>query len=119
MAKAKKSKPERLPGAEQNCISPEQEAIVRWFRTVKFRKSLLGGVDEVSMWKKLEELYALYDAAIRAALYPEETNYYYYVARKNGWHYFASTIAQHEENIRRSAEEDASAPAESTTAVIG
>ena len=66
MAKAKKPKPERLPGAEQNCISPEQEAIVRWFRTVKFRKSLLGGVDEVSMWKKLEELYALYDAAIRA-----------------------------------------------------
>ena len=58
-------------------------------------------------------------AAIRAALYPEETNYYYYVARKNGWHYFASTIAQHEENIRRSAEEDASAPAEPTTAVIG
>lgn len=71
MAKAKKSKPERLPGAEQNCISPEQEAIVRWFRTVKFRKSLLGGVDEVSMWKKLEELYALYDAAIRA----ERTRY--------------------------------------------
>ena len=71
MAKAKKPKPERLPGAEQNCISPEQEAIVRWFRTVKFRKSLLGGVDEVSMWKKLEELYALYDAAIRA----ERTRY--------------------------------------------
>lgn len=71
MAKAKKPKPERLPGAEQNCISPEQEAIVRWFRTVKFRKSLLGGVDEVSMWKKLEELYALYDASIRA----ERTRY--------------------------------------------
>ena len=71
MAKAKKPKPERLPGAEQNCISPEQEAIVRWFRTVKFRKSLLGGVDEVSMCKKLEELYALYDAAIRA----ERTRY--------------------------------------------
>ena len=71
MAKAKKPKPERLPGAEQSCISPEQEAIVRWFRTVKFRKSLLGGVDEVSMWKKLEELYGLYDAAIRA----ERTRY--------------------------------------------
>ena len=66
MAKAKKPKPERLPGAEQNCISPEQEAIVRWVRTVKFRKSLLGGVDEVQMWKKLEELYGLYENAIRA-----------------------------------------------------
>ena len=48
-------------------------------------------------------------AAIRAALYPEETNYYYYVARKNGWHYFAATNAEHEENMRRAAEEDASA----------
>lgn len=48
-------------------------------------------------------------AAIRAALYPEDTNYYYYVARKNGWHYFASTYDQHQENIRRSSEEDLSA----------
>ena len=71
MAKAKKQKPQRLPGAEETCISPEQEAIVQWFQTVKFRKNLLGGVDEVAMWKKLEELYALYDAAIRA----ERTRY--------------------------------------------
>ena len=71
MAKAKKQKPQRLPGAEETCISPEQEAIVQWFRTVKFRKNLLGGVDEVAMWKKLEELYALYDASIRA----ERTRY--------------------------------------------
>ena len=71
MAKAKKQKPQRLAGAEESCISPEQEAIIRWFRTVKFRKNLLGGVDEAAMWKKLEELYALYEAAIRA----ERTRY--------------------------------------------
>ena len=71
MAKAKKQKPQRLAGAEESCISPEQEAIIQWFRTVKFRKSLLGGVDEAAMWKKLEELYALYEAAIRA----ERTRY--------------------------------------------
>ena len=71
MAKAKKQKPERLPGAEENCISPEHQAIVQWFKTVKFRKNLLGGVDEAAMWKKLEELYTLYDAAIRA----ERTRY--------------------------------------------
>lgn len=71
MAKAKKQKPERLPGAEETCISPEHQAIVQWFRTVKFRKNLLGGVDEPAMWKKLEELYGLYDAAIRA----ERTRY--------------------------------------------
>ena len=57
---AKKKAPQRLAGAEESCISPEQEAIIQWFRTVKFRKNLLGGVDEASMWKKLEELYALY-----------------------------------------------------------
>ena len=33
---------------------------------MKFRKNLLGGVDEVQMWKKLEELYGLYENAIRA-----------------------------------------------------
>ena len=69
MAKAKK--PERLPGAEEHCISPEQQAIVQWLKTVKFRKNLLGGVDEIQLWKKLEELYGLYDAALRA----ERTRY--------------------------------------------
>lgn len=70
MAK-KQSQPQRLPGAEDACISREQEEIVQWLRKVKFRKNLLGGVDEVQMWKKLEELYALYAAAIRA----ERTRY--------------------------------------------
>ena len=68
---AKKKASQRLAGAEESCISPEQEAIIQWFRTVKFRKNLLGGVDEAAMWKKLEELYALYEAAIRA----ERTRY--------------------------------------------
>ena len=57
---------QRLPGAEDACISPEQLEIVEWYRKVKFRKNLLGGVDEVQMWKKLEELYGLYENAIRA-----------------------------------------------------
>ena len=68
---AKKKAPQRLAGAEGSCISPEQEAIIQWYKTVKFRKKLLGGVDEAAMWKKLEELYALYEAAIRA----ERTRY--------------------------------------------
>ena len=68
---AKKKAPQRLAGAEESCISPEQLAIIQWYKTVKFRKKLLGGVDEAAMWKKLEELYALYEAAIRA----ERTRY--------------------------------------------
>ena len=80
MAKAKKQKPQRLAGAEESCISPEQEAIIQWFRTVKFRKNLLGGVDEAAMWKKLEELYALYEAAIRA----ERTRYNVLLEQQTG-----------------------------------
>ena len=67
MAKAKKEDaPQRLPGAEGECISREQQEILEWLREVKFRKKLLGGVDEVQLWKKLEELYGLYANAIRA-----------------------------------------------------
>ena len=80
MAKAKKQKPQQLAGAEESCISPEQEAIIQWFRTVKFRKNLLGGVDEAAMWKKLEELYALYEAAIRA----ERTRYNVLLEQQTG-----------------------------------
>ena len=67
MAKRKQpSAPERLPGAEGECLNHEQEEIVRWFRKTRFRKTLVGGVDEVQLWKKLEELYGLYEKAIRA-----------------------------------------------------
>lgn len=47
-------------------LSREQEELLQWFRNVKFRKKLVGGVDEEYLWKKLEELNGLYDAAIRA-----------------------------------------------------
>ena len=47
---------------------------------VKFRKNLLGGVDEAAMWKKLEELYALYEAAIRA----ERTRYNVLLEQQTG-----------------------------------
>ncbi len=77
---AKKKAPQRLAGAEESCISPEQEAIIQWFRTVKFRKNLLGGVDEAAMWKKLEELYALYEAAICA----ERTRYNVLLEQQTG-----------------------------------
>ena len=77
---AKKKAPQRLAGAEESCISPEQEAVIQWFRTVKFRKNPLGGVDEAAMWKKLEELYALYEAAIRA----ERTRYNVLLEQQTG-----------------------------------
>jgi len=40
-------------------------------------------------------------AAIMAALYPEDTDYYYYVARYNGWHIFSETLAEHNAAIEQ------------------
>jgi UPF0755 protein len=37
--------------------------------------------------------------AIRAALYPEESNYYYFVTDKEGNFYYASTLDEHNANI--------------------
>lgn len=57
-------KPEQPEKAEP--VNAEHQRLKEWFRTVKFRKVMFGGVDEVLLWKKLEELDGLYDAAIRA-----------------------------------------------------
>ena len=55
---------ERFPQTE--ALNHEHEKLKEWFRTVRFRKVLFGGVDEIHLWKKLEELYALYEAALLA-----------------------------------------------------
>jgi len=39
------------------------------------------------------------EKSIISALYPDEHNYYYYVAKENGSHVFATTLAQHNANI--------------------
>lgn len=39
--------------------------------------------------------------AIKAALYPANTSYYYFVSDKTGEYYYAKTLKQHEENIRK------------------
>jgi len=40
-------------------------------------------------------------ASIRAALYPEQHNYYFFVADGKGGHWFATTYAQHLANVRK------------------
>ena len=40
-------------------------------------------------------------AAVYAAVYPEESNYLYFCADGNGTHYFAVTLAEHEQNKRK------------------
>ena len=41
------------------------------------------------------------EAAIRAALYPAETDYLFFVLDSTGTHRFASTYAEHQENMRK------------------
>ena len=43
-------------------------------------------------------------ASMKAALYPEETNYFFYVTKKDGTneHLFAETFKQHQQNITKS-----------------
>ena len=53
---------ERFPQTE--ALNHEQEKLKEWFRTVRFRKVLFGGVDEIHLWKKLEELNQIYETSL-------------------------------------------------------
>ncbi len=65
------------------CINHEHERLVQWLKTVKFRKVLFGGVDEAQLWKKLEELNRLYEAAIRAERARYDTLIHTYTEKYN------------------------------------
>ena len=41
------------------------------------------------------------EAALRAALFPEKTNYLYFVANDQGGHFFSKTLAEHNRNVAR------------------
>lgn len=51
-------------GAE--ALNREQLQIANWLKTARFRKQLFGGISEEDVWKKIEQLNELYDAALRA-----------------------------------------------------
>ena len=55
---------ERFPQTE--ALNHEHEKLKEWFRTVRFRNVLFGGVDEVHLWKKLEELNQIYEISLSA-----------------------------------------------------
>lgn len=62
--KPKPEPPRELPAAEP--LNHEQARIQEWLRTVRFRRAVVGGVDEADLWRKLQELNALYEAALSA-----------------------------------------------------
>lgn len=43
-----------------------QESLGKWLKQVRFKKCLLGGVSERDVWRKINELNSLYEAALSA-----------------------------------------------------
>lgn len=46
--------------------NPVLAEIAQWLSQVRFRKSVIGGLEPEDVWKKLEELNALYEKALLA-----------------------------------------------------
>ena len=63
---SRNAQPERLPETKTKALNHEQEKLRQWFQKVKFRKVLFGGVDEIQLWKKLEELNQIYETSLSA-----------------------------------------------------
>ena len=63
---SRNAQPERLPETKTKALNHEQEKLRQWFQEVKFRKVLFGGVDEIQLWKKLEELNQIYETSLSA-----------------------------------------------------
>ena len=63
---SRNAQPERLPETNTKALNHEQEKLTQWFQEVKFRKVLFGGVDEIQLWKKLEELNQIYETSLSA-----------------------------------------------------
>lgn len=51
---------------EERQFNPEQKAIAQWLEEVRFQKHFFGGVSEEDVWKKIGELNAMYDEALKA-----------------------------------------------------
>lgn len=48
----------------QNTFNQTHDDIVSWIKALKFKKKLIGGVDEEDVFKKIDELNRLYEAAL-------------------------------------------------------
>ena len=49
---------------KKEATNETQEDIVQWIKKLKFKKKLIGGVDEADVLKKIEELNSLYEKAL-------------------------------------------------------
>ena len=51
---------------EAETLNREQLQIMNWIKEVRFRRQLFGGVNEQDVWKKIEKLNEMYEAALKA-----------------------------------------------------
>ncbi len=58
---------------EKATLNSEQQSIVEWLKKVRFKKQLIGGISEQDVWKKLDELNKMYEAALTAERIRYET----------------------------------------------
>lgn len=68
-----KTKKQSLSRTEQTPLNSEQQKIVEWLQNVQFKKQSFGGISEADVWKKIDELNKLYDAALMAERIRYET----------------------------------------------
>ena len=68
-----KNKIQSLSSTEKAPLNSEQQKIVEWLQNVRFKKQSFGGVSEADVWKKIDELNKLYDAALIAERIRYET----------------------------------------------
>ena len=62
-----------MPEQDKPVLNSEQQNIVEWLKKVRFQKQLFGGVSEHDVWKKIDELNKLYEAALAAERIRYET----------------------------------------------
>lgn len=49
---------------QTNNTEKQLSAISEWLSNVKFKKNIMGGLDEADVWKKIQELNDLYEKLI-------------------------------------------------------
>lgn len=96
---------------KQGSPYPKLESDVSWYYIADFIRPYYGGEDKVPAG--MEEAYYTYDcvglpagplscpgeAALDAALWPEENNYYFFLTDLKGSYYYAATYEEHLANI--------------------
>ena len=60
------SKKEEAVDFNNDIMPEERKEVIDWLNSVKFPQKLIGGVDEVAVWKKISELDTLYAKALEA-----------------------------------------------------